>query len=420
MAMLLLSIIYLTFIGLGLPDALLGAAWPVMHVQIGADFSLAGIITMIMASGTIIAGIVSNRITKKLGTCIATVVGVCMSSIALFGMASSTAFWMICLFAVPYGLGAGTIDVALNNYVAIKYSSRSMSWLHAFWGLGALISPYIMGFALVRNLGWETGYITVSLIQVGIIVILLSSLPLWKKMSATGVAGQASAGRGNLEQGESGQEKAGQIETGKAESSQRVLSLKEVLRIRGVKIILPAFFAYCTVEASVMLWGVSYLVAYRGIPEEIAAGFGALFFWGMMTGRFLGGFIANKVGDRGMIRGSICVIVCAITLLLLPFQSDFFSLAGLLILGLGCATVFPSIIHSTPQNFGEHNAPAIIGVQMAGAYTGTTLMPMLFGLLTRLTGIWIFPVFILVFTLLALFLMELFNKTIDKGRKCNA
>ena len=387
---LIIALAYLAFIGLGLPDSLLGSAWPVMYVQLGTDFSFAGIVTMIVAGGTIISSLLSDRVTRRLGAGLTTSIGLFVAAIAMFGFSNASAFWMLCLWAIPYGLAAGTIDAALNNYVALHYSSRHMSWLHSFWGVGAVISPYIMGYALTHNLGWETGYFNVSMIQVGIAIIMFASLPLWRK-SKGGVPAPE--------------------ERGKA------LSLLQILRIRGVKLVLPAFFAYCAAEASTMLWAVSYLVLHRGISEEIAAQYGALFFWGITVGRFLGGFAADKAGDRNMIRGSITIMLTGIIMILLPLEMNQISLIGLVVLGLGSATVYPSIIHSTPANFGAENSRAIIGVQMAGAYTGTTFMPPLLGLIARFTGIGFYPLFILGFTVLLLLMTELLNRTVDRNKE---
>jgi len=390
MAALLLSVIFLAFTGLGLPDSLLGSAWPVMYVQLGTDFSYAGFVTMIVAGGTIVSSLLSDRITRRLGAGLTTALGLTVAAIAMLGFSSSSAFWMLCIWALPYGLAAGTIDAALNNYVALHYSSRYMSWLHSFWGVGAVISPYIMGYSLTHGLGWETGYFSVSMIQVGMAVVMFLSLPLWRK------------NKGGVPS---------------AEERGRALSLSEILRIKGVKLVLPAFFAYCAVEVTTMLWAVSYLVLHRGISEEIAAQYGALFFWGVMVGRFLGGFIADKVGDRSMIRASIAIMLTGIIMILLPVEMDQLSLIGLVVLGLGCATVYPSVIHATPFNFGEENSRAIIGVQMAGAYTGSTLVPPLFGMISRVTGIGFYPFFILIFALMLLLMTELLNKTVDKGKK---
>jgi len=390
MVVLIIALAYLAFIALGLPDSLLGSAWPVMHEQLSADLSYLGIISMIIAAGTIVSSLLSDRITRRLGAGLTTAIGVLAAATAMFGFSTASAFWMLCIWAVPYGLAAGTIDAALNNYIALHFSSRYMSWLHSFWGVGAVISPYIMGYSLTHGLGWETGYFSVSMIQVGIAVLMFASLPLWRKHKG-GVPA--------------------------AEERGKVLSLPEILRIRGVKLILLAFFAYCGAEATTMLWASSYLVFYRGITEEVAAQYGALFFWGMMIGRFLGGFVADKAGDRNMIRGSVVIMIAGILMILLPpLEANQVSLIGLVVLGLGCSTVYPSIIHSTPANFGAENSRAIIGVQMAGAYTGSTFMPPLLGLISGYTGIGVYPFFILGFAALLLLMTELLNRTVDKNK----
>jgi len=389
MISLLLALIYLAFIGLGLPDSLLGSAWPVMHIQLGAHFSQAGIVSMIIAGGTIVSALLSDRFTKRFGAGLVTAASVLLTASALFGFSNASAFWMLCIFALPYGLGAGALDAALNNYVALHYDAKYMSWLHCFWGVGAVISPYIMSYCLTQNMGWEAGYFTVSMIHVCIAVILFASLPLWTKQGG-GIPA--------------------------AEERGEVLSLKQVLRIRGVKLVLPAFFAYCAVEATTMLWASSYLVMHRGITEEIAAQYASLFFYGMTGGRFLSGFIADKVGDRNMIRGSVAVMLTGIIMVLLPVQADQVCLIGLIIIGLGCGPVYPAIIHSTPYNFGASNSQAIIGVQMAGAYTGSTFMPPLLGLIARTTGIGVYPIYALVFAGVLLLMTELLNKTVDKTK----
>jgi len=388
MAALLLALIYLAFIALGFPEALLGAAWPTMHHQIGAVFENAGFITMTFAAGTIISSLLSDKITRRFGAGLTTAIALLILGGAIFGMSTATSFWMLIAWAIPYGLAAGTIDAALNNYVAQHYSSRYMSWLHGFWGVGAVISPYIMSYALTRGHGWAHGYFTVSMIQIGVAVLLLISLPFWRKQG------------GGIPD---------------AKERDEAMPLRAVLKIRGVKLMLLAFFAYTAVEATTMLWATSFLVYQYEITGEAAAGHAALFFWGLMGGRFLGGFIANKVGDRNMIRYSVVIMLTGIIMIMFPLQTYMVSLSGLVVLGLGCSTVFPSIIHSTPYNFGKENARAIIGVQMAGAYTGSTLMPPLLGQIARFTGIGFYPIFILIFTGLLLLMTELVNRTVDKA-----
>ena len=366
MVSLLLVIIYLSFISLGLPDSLLGSAWPVMRVQFSAPLSFAGVISMIIAAGTIVSSLLSERLTRRLGTGLVTAGSVALTAAALFGFSVSPSLAALCLWAIPYGLGAGAIDAALNNYVALHYSSRHMSWLHCFWGVGASISPYIMAAALTRTGRWQLGYRSVSLIQIVLTAMLFLSLPLWRKNDA-GISSDADG---------------------------PLLGLRAAVRIPGVPFILLAFFAYCGAETTAGLWASSYLADARGVAPETAAGFASLFYLGITFGRFLNGFVADGLGDRRMIRIGALVMAAGALLILLPVSSPLPALAGLLIFGLGCAPVYPSIIHATPTNFGAENSQAIIGVQMASAYVGTTFMPPLFGLLANVISLQLFPLFL--------------------------
>ena len=379
---LLLAIIYLSFISLGLPDSLLGSAWPVMRVQLAAPLSFAGVISMIIAAGTIVSSLLSERLTRRLGTGLVTAGSVALTAAALFGFSVSPSLAALCLWAVPYGLGAGAIDAALNNYVALHYSSRHMSWLHCFWGVGASISPYIMAAALSRTGQWQLGYRAVSLIQIVLTVLLFLSLPLWRKTAAGEPAGDNAP----------------------------LLGLRGAVRIPGVPNILLAFFAYCGAETTAGLWASSYLAGVRGVAPETAAGFASLFYLGITFDRFLNGFVADRLGDRRMIRIGALVMGAGTLLILLPLPSPLPALAGLLIFGLGCAPVYPSIIHATPLNFGAEKSQAIIGVQMASAYVGTTFMPPLFGLLANAISLRLFPLFLAALLLLLAVMTEKLNR----------
>jgi len=379
---LLLAIIYLSFISLGLPDSLLGSAWPVMRAELAAPLSFAGVISMIIASGTIVSSLLSERLTRRLGTGLVTAGSVALTAAALFGFSVSPSLAALCLWAVPYGLGAGAIDAALNNYVALHYSSRHMSWLHCFWGVGASISPYIMAAALSRTGQWQLGYRAVSLIQIVLTVLLFLSLPLWRKTAAGEPAGDNAP----------------------------LLGLRGAVRIPGVPNILLAFFAYCGAETTAGLWASSYLAGVRGVAPGTAAGFASLFYLGITFGRFLNGFVADRLGDRRMIRIGALVMGAGTLLILLPLPSPLPALAGLLIFGLGCAPVYPSIIHATPLNFGAENSQAIIGVQMASAYVGTTFMPPLFGLLANAISLRLFPLFLAALLLLLAVMTEKLNR----------
>lgn len=395
---LLLAIIYAAFISLGLPDSLLGSAWPVMHEMLGVPVSWAGLVTMIISAGTIISSLFSDRLTRKFGAGPVTAVSVLMTAAALFGFSISNEFWMLCLWAVPYGLGAGAVDAALNNYVALHYSSRDMSWLHCFWGVGTIISPYIMSYSLTGGLGWQQGYRTVSLLQLVLTAVLFLSLPVWKRARLL----QQAAAREVKEAAAGG--------TATAVESEKPLTLRQALRIRGVGLVLIAFFSYCALEQTTMLWASSYLVQFRGIDASVAARFASMFCIGITAGRFLSGFVADRFGDKWMIRLGTLVVFAGILLVAAPVKMDQVSLAGLIVIGFGCAPIYPSIIHATPEHFGRENSQAVIGIQMACAYVGTTLMPPLFGVLSSVVGIGLFSGYLFLFAVLMLAASERLNR----------
>lgn len=391
---LLLAIIYVAFISLGLPDSLVGSAWPIMHSDLDVPVSFAGIITMIIASGTIVSSLQSDRLTKKLGPGLVTAISVGMTAAALIGFSYSDSFLAVCLWAIPYGLGAGAVDAALNNYVALHYESRHMSWLHCFWGVGASISPFILSHSLTSGNGWSHGYWIVGVIQIILTAILFVSLPLWKMKS-----GQL---RGQGNEFDSSDDDA--------TASNEPIPLARAIRIPGVPLILTAFMAYCAVESTAILWASTYLVDARGVDIATAARFASLFLLGITLGRLLGGFIADKFGDNQMIRYGTLTIITGIILIALPLNNDTLALAGLVITGFGCAPIYPSIIHATPTNFGRENSQAIIGIQMAAAYTGSTLMPPLFGFIATQTNLALFPFYLTIFAVLLLVMTEKLNR----------
>ena len=370
MFQLLLVIIYLAFISLGLPDSLLGSAWPTMYQEFSVPVSYAGGISMIIAAGTIVSSLQSDRLTKSFGTGKVTAASVLMTAAALFGFSISHSYAALCLWAVPYGLGAGSVDASLNNYVALHYASRHMSWLHCMWGIGASLGPYIMGYALSGGQGWNMGYRYIGILQVALTAVLVFSLPLWKKQ-ATSDTGQAGG-----------------------EGKARALTLGQILKIPGAKEVMVTFFCYCALEQTAGLWASSYLVLRRGLPAETAAGLASLFFIGITAGRAFSGFLTMKLNDTQMIRLGQGLILLGIVLLLLPFGSTG-TLLGLVMIGLGCAPVYPSIIHTTPEQLGADKSQAMIGVQMASAYVGTCFMPPVFGFLANHIGVFLFPVYLL-------------------------
>ena len=378
---LLLAVIYISFISLGLPDSLLGSAWPSMYVEFGVPVSYAGVISMIIAVGTIISSLQSDRLTRKLGAGKVTAISVGMTAAAILGFSVSHSFWMLCLWAIPYGLGAGSVDAALNNYVALHFASRHMSWLHCMWGVGASLGPYIMGYALTGGGGWNMGYRYIALLQIVLTAVLMLSLPLWKRPSESGMGAEEAP----------------------------ALSLRQILRIPGAKAVMVTFFCYCAVEQTAGLWASSYLALHKGVPAETAAGFASLFFIGITVGRALSGFLTMKLSDSQMIRLGQGIIAVGIVALLLPL-GEYAAFAGLILIGLGCAPIYPCIIHSTPAHFGAENSQAIIGVQMASAYVGTCLMPPLFGLIANHITVSMFPFYLLAILALMVLTHEMLLK----------
>ncbi|MBQ8835340.1 MAG: MFS transporter [Oscillospiraceae bacterium] len=371
---LLLVIIYASFISLGLPDALLGSAWPTMYLEFGVPVSYMGAISMIIALGTIVSSLMSDRLTYKLGPGKVTAISVGMTAAALFGFSTCESFWMLCLWAIPYGLGAGGVDACLNNYVALHYASRHMSWLHCMWGVGASIGPSIMGWVLTGGGHWTGGYRTIALIQIVLTCALMLSLPLWKKRAGASEDGTEAAPK----------------------------PLGQVMQIPGAKEVLVTFFCYCALETTAGLWASSYLALYKGVPAETAASFASMFYIGITIGRALNGFLTMKFSDTQLIRMGQAIILLGVTAMLLPL-GEAVSLAGLILIGLGCAPIYPCVIHSTPEHFGAENSQALIGVQMASAYVGTCLMPPIFGLIANHITVALFPLYLL--AILALMLM---------------
>ncbi len=372
MVSILLAIIYLAFVSLGLPDALLGASWPTISQSWGVPVSYLGIVSAIICGGTIISSLLSDRLTRKFGTGLVTAISVGTTAVALLGFGCSNSFWQICLCAIPYGLGAGGVDASLNNYVALHYSSRHMSWLHCMWGIGASVGPYIMAYALTGSSGWNGGFTYVFYIQIALTAILLISLPLWSKVSA-----RQSTNNDNAQQ------------------DNGVLSIRQILHIPGTRYLLISFFCYCAIECTVGVYASSYLVTYRGVDIATATQWASWFYIGITVGRAISGFVTIRVSDNTMIRAGQGIMVLGAILLLLPL-STYIAMVALILIGLGCAPIYPCIIHSTPTNFGRANSQAITGVQMASAYLGSLVMPPLFGIIAQYINIGLYPVYILI------------------------
>lgn len=372
---LLLALIYVAFISLGLPDSLLGSGWPIIHLEMHVPISYMGIISMIISGGTIISSLLSDKLTKRLSTRMVTVISVFLTAVALFGFSFSTQFWMLIVFAIPYGLGAGAIDAALNNYIALHYSSKHMSWLHCFWGVGTIVSPFVMSYALTHST-WHDGYRIVGILQLAIAALLLVTLPVWK------VNKKAVACEG------------------------KSIGLLEALKIKGVPFLLIGFFAYCAAEATAMGWASTYFSEVKNMSAEMSSLLASLFYIGITVGRFISGFITDKLGDRKMIILGTCILSCGMALLLIPTEYPIVSQIGFIVIGLGCAPIYPCIIHATPNNFGEENSGAIIGIQMASAYVGSTFIPPLFGLLGHFISFKIMPIYLMVFFALMICMVE--------------
>ena len=321
---------------------------------------------MIISAGTVASSLMSDKLTRRFGTGKVTAFSVGITATALLGFSCSTSFWMLCLWAVPYGLGAGSVDASLNNYVALHYASRHMNWLHCMWGIGASVGPYIMGGILTMGLRWNMGYRTIGLLQIILTAVLFLSLPLWKKRIAEGDSPPLST----------------------------QLNLTQIIRIPGVRESMVVFFCYCALEQTAGLWASSYLVLYKGVSSEAAAVFASMFFTGIAVGRAVSGFLTIKLNDTQMIRLGQSVIALGIGIMLLPFGQTL-ALAGFILIGLGCAPIYPCVIHSTPERFGTENSQTVIGVQMACAYIGTSLMPPLFGLVAEHIDVALLPVYLL-------------------------
>ena len=365
MVSLLLPVIYLAFISLGLPDALLGAAWPSMYQGLGAGLSWAGAVSMIISAGTVVSSLASDTLTARLGPGKVTAISVGMTATALFGFSSCTAFWQLCLWAIPYGLGAGSVDAALNNYVALHYESRHMSWLHCMWGLGASAGPVIMGWALAGG-SWQNGYRIISVLQVVLTAVIVFSLPLWKKP------------------GEETDE----------EVVREHRTLPQLMKVPGVPEVMVMFACYSVVETTAGMWSASYCTLQRGIDAGTAASWASLFYVGITIGRFFSGFLAMKFNDHQMINLGFAIIAVGLVPILLPLGNGLL-LAGLVTIGLGCAPIYPSVIHETPLNFGRGLSMALTGVQMAAAYIGNVVFPPLFGLLAQYISIALYPWYLL-------------------------
>lgn len=379
----LLVIIYIAFISLGLPDAILGSAWPMIHQDLNVPISYAGVVTMIVAGGTIVSSLFSGKFIRKFGTGKVTAFSVFLTATALLGIYFSPSFIWICLLGIPLGLGAGAVDSALNNFVALHYEAKHMNWLHCFWGIGATSGPFIMSMYLLKENGWRMGYLAIGIIQAVLVVCLFISLPLWKKF---------------------------EVKSDEDEKSQsNEVKVSTLIRLPGAKPALISFFCYCAAELTTGLWASSFLVVNNGLSAELAAKWVSLYYLGITVGRFLSGFITIKLSNKQMIRAGQVICIIGALLLMVPVFKNI-QLVGLILIGLGCAPIYPAMLHETPNRFGKELSQGIMGIQMATAYVGSTFVPPMFGALSQISGFSILPYFLLVLIIAMLVSSEIVSK----------
>lgn len=401
MATVFLIIIYLAFISLGLPDSMLGAAWPIIRLDFGAPVDAAGLLSMIVVAGTIISSLASSVVLKRLGTGMVTFISVLVTALALLGFAYSSSVLWVAVLALPLGLGAGSIDTGLNNFVATHYQAHHMSWLHCFWGIGAMLGPILMSRYIAGGESWRMGFLAVSIIQFALVVVLFFSLPLWKR-----------AGKGSSPQPKETTEPA---EPAEHVSPAAPAAVGKVLRIPGVKLAMLTFLFYCGVEATVGLWGSSYLVNAKGVPAATAAGWVSLYYGGITAGRLITGFITFRFSNRTLIRGGLAISLLGAVLLALPLP-DVYSLIAFILVGLGSAPIFPCMLHETPARFGQEHSQRIMGYQMALAYTGGAFLPPLLGWVAARSTFMILPAVLIGYIIVMIYSSERINGIMSKTK----
>ncbi len=388
MTTLLLIIIYIAFISLGLPDAMFGASWPTIRADLSLPMEGAGLVSFIVASGTIISSLLSGKLIRKFGTGKLTLISVFMTAIPLLGYSFSHNYLWLCLLGIPLGLGAGAVDAALNNFVALHFSARHMSWLHCFWGVGATAGPVIMSAAIASTGSWRNGYLIVAIIQIILVVALIFSLPLWTKFKEENIETEIAHGEKD----------------------------KNVLKLPGIFPAMIGFFCYCALEATAGLWGASYLVQTKGTSAAVAAGWVSMYYLGITIGRFINGIFTVKFSNPVLIRvGQVIIGIGAV--ILLVFDQSFASPVGLTLIGLGCAPIYPSMLHETPIRFGKHNSSSLMGLQMAFAYVGATVIPPVLGLVMGRISTEFYPIFILILLAVMILGSEEINRIVRNKQK---
>lgn len=394
--MIFLALIYLAFISLGLPDSLLGSSWPLMNKEFAVPVGNAGYVSVIISAGTIVSSLLSHRLIRRFGTGRVTVVSVAMTAVALLGFSVSPTFWGLIACAVPLGLGAGAVDSGLNEFVAEHYAAKHMNWLHCFWGLGAMLGPILLSTLTRTGNSWRSGYLSISVVQFALVGLLVFSLPMWRRFETPGMQGQEEEKQAGRERG-----------------------LFAPLRVRNAGFAMLTFFLYTSIESSVMLWGASYLVKTKSVLPESAAGWVSLFFLGITAGRALSGFASVKLNNETLIRIGVLLLLGGLTLMLLPLP-PLFTIVGFVLIGSGLAPIFPSMLHQTPVYFGKENAQATMGLQMACAYTGTTLMPPLFGQLFSRVSFHLMPFVLLACGVVLFVSTARLSRTSGEGKQNNA
>ncbi len=387
MSTLLLAVIYITYIGLGIPDSLFGAAWPAVYTEFGLPLSAANAVTILTFAFTMIVSIYSAQIVKRFGTPLTTAVSTAMTAAGLLGTALAPNFFVVCLCTVPLGFGAGAIDAALNNYVALNYKATHMSFLHCFYGVGVSLSPYLMSLAL-KGSNWRGGYAYATVLQVIITVITFIALPVWAKACHSET-----------------EEKSGE--------EIKTLGIWQMLKMPKVRMACAVFMTSCGIEYTCGTWGSTFLVLAKGMSAQRAAATITFYYLGITIGRFLSGIIAAKLSSRRIIILGQCIVLLAIILLFLPLSYVFAAL-GLFLVGLGNGPLYPNLVHLTPDNFGRDISQSVMGIQMATASIGIMLIPPLFGLIAQVIGTWIFPLFLLILFIIMIIENTRLNRCKDK------
>lgn len=386
-ASLLIPIIYLTFIGLGLPDSVLGVAWPSMRASLGSPLEAAGLISVVLTSCAAVASVSSGLATRRFGPGPVVLASLLLTATGLLGYSLSPSYLWVLLSALPIGLGSGAIDSTLNGYMASQHSSRHMNWLHASWGIGATTGPLVMTAAMAGGGSWRRGYLEISCFQASLALLFLLSLGLWRRVGAGVAAPEAAADEG---------------EEGGAEGRIHGLGRPEP----WIQVGMYALYAACEFTAGI--WTVSMLVESRGMPPEIAGKWISLYYGGIMGGRVLTGLVADRLGNRTMVRIGLA-IAAAGSVLIIVRGANFLALPGLLLLGMGLAPIYPCLMHETPKRFDKETYRAVIGFQIGAACVGGSVLPGLVGLLASASGLEVVGPCVAVFIVLLAGLGELLN-----------